>query len=132
MTECPKCGTIIVNPLKTWSLVGRPSKKGERFKLTMGLIQCSDCERKFRVVLGREKITIKGLIKEVEGIEKGLKQTLGSLREKIEKLGNEKTHLLAEIDNLKKVGVEKTSALEGEIVSLRKEIESLKELLGRL
>lgn len=131
MTECPHCGTIVTNLLKTWSLIGRPSKKGERFKLTMGLYECSECERKFRVVLGREKITIKGLIKEIRGIEKGLAQTLGSLREKIEKMGNEKTDLLAEIEKLKKTGEEKTSALEEEIATLKKEIEELEELLGR-
>ncbi len=132
MNECPQCGTIVANPLKTWSLVGRPSKKGERFKLTMGLYECLECERKFRVVLGREKITIKGLIKEIEGVEKGLTKTLGRLREKIEKLRNEKSALLAEIEKLKKTGEEKTIALEEETTELRKELESLKELLGRL
>ena len=132
MAECPKCGTEVVNPVKTWSMVGRPSKKGERFKLTIGLYECPRCERRFRAVLGTERITIKGIVKEIKGIEKGLMQTLRNLREKIEKLESEKADLLAEIEKLRKAGEEKASALETEIATLRKEVKSMKELLGDL
>jgi DNA repair exonuclease SbcCD ATPase subunit len=130
LAECPKCGTEVASPLKTWSMVGRPSKTGERFKLTLGLFKCPRCERKFRAVLEKERITLKGIVKEIEGIEKGLVQTLGSLREKIEKLKIEKVDLLEEIEKLRKVGEEKASALEKEVADLRKEMGSLKELLG--
>jgi len=132
LVECPKCGIEVVNPVKTWSMVGRPSKTGERFKLTIGLYECPRCERKFRVVLGKEKITFKGMIEEIKGIEKGFMQTLRNLREKIEKLETEKTDLLAEIEKLRKAGEEKASALEEEIATLREEVKSLKELLGSL
>ena len=132
MAECPTCGTEVANPSKAWSMVGRPSKTGERFKLTLGLFKCPRCERKFRAVLGKEMITIKGIIKEIKGIEKGLMQTLRSLREKIEKLESEKGDLLAEIEKLRKAGEEKASALETEVATLRKEVKSLKELLGDL
>ncbi len=132
MAECPTCGTEVASPLKTWSMVGRPSKTGERFKLTLGLFKCPRCERKFRAVLGKERITIKGVIEEIKGIEKGLMQTLRSLREKIEKLESEKADLLAEIEKLRKAGEEKASALETEVATLRKEVKSLKELLGDL
>lgn len=132
MAECPKCGTEVVSPLKTWSMVGRPSKTGERFKLTLGLFKCPICERRFRAVLGKERITIKGIIKEIKGIEKGLMQTSISLREKIEKLESEKADLLEEIEKLRKVGEEKASALEEEVATLRKEVESLRTLLGDL
>jgi len=132
LAECPKCGTEVVNPVKTWSMVGRPSKKGERFKLTIGLYECPRCERRFRAVLGTERITIKGIVKEIKGIEKGLMQTLRNLREKIEKLESEKADLLAEIEKLRKAGEEKASALETEIATLRKEVKSMKELLGDL
>jgi uncharacterized Zn finger protein (UPF0148 family) len=130
LPECPRCGTDVASPLKTWSMVGRPSKTGERFKLTLGLFKCPRCERSFRAVLGKERITIKGLVREIEGIEKGLMQTLGSLREKIEKLKIEKVDLLAEIEKLRKVGEEKSRALETEVAALRTELRSLKELLG--
>ena len=132
MAECPKCGTEVASPFKTWSMVGRPSKTGERFKLTLGLFKCPKCERRFRAVIGKERGTIKGIIKEIKGIEKGLMQTLRSLREKIEKLESEKADLLGEIEKLRKVGEEKASALETEVATLRKEVESLKELLGDL
>ena len=132
MVECPKCGIEVVNPIKMWAMVGRPSKTGERFKLTIGLYECPDCERKFRAVLGKERITIKGVIEEIKGIEKGLMQTLGNFREKIEKLESERADLLEEIEKLRKVGEEKASALETEIATLRKEVESMKELLGDL
>jgi uncharacterized Zn finger protein (UPF0148 family) len=111
-------------------MVGRPSKMGERFKLTLGLFKCPRCERRFRAVVGKERITIKGLVKEIEGIEKGLVQTLGSLREKIEKLKIEKVDLLAEIEKLRKVGEEKANVLEKEVAALKKELGSLEELLG--
>jgi len=132
LVECPKCGIEVVNPIKMWAMVGRPSKTGERFKLTIGLYECPRCERKFRAVLGKERITIKGVIEEIKGIEKGLMQTLGNFREKIEKLESERADLLEEIEKLRKVGEEKASALETEIATLRKEVESMKELLGDL
>ena len=132
MVECPKCGTEVVNPVKTWSMVGKPSKTSERFKLTIGLYECPRCERRFRVALGKERITIKGMVEEIKGIEKGLTQTLGNLREKIEKLEGERTGLLAEIEKLRKAGEEKASVLEEEIATLRKEAELMKKLLGIL
>jgi predicted nucleic acid-binding Zn-ribbon protein len=59
-------------------------------------------------------------------------QTSISLREKIEKLESEKADLLEEIEKLRKVGEEKASALEEEVATLRKEVESLRTLLGDL
>lgn len=134
MPVCPGCGTEVTNPTKTWSMVGRPSKTGERFKLTLGIFTCPRCERRFRTVVGKEKtrVTLKGMIKEIKGIERGLVQTLGDLREKIEKLKGERAELLEEIERLKKAGEKKASALEKEIASLREEVEYLKETLGDL
>ncbi len=134
MPVCPGCGTEVTNPTKTWSMVGRPSKTGERFKLTLGIFMCPQCERRFRTVVGKEKerVTLKGMIEEIKGIERGLMQTLGDLREKIEKLKSERAELLDEIERLKKAGEKKASALEKEIASLREEAESLKELLSDL
>ncbi len=59
-------------------------------------------------------------------------QTLRSLRKKIERLESEKTDLLEEIERVRKVGEEKASALETDVAALRKEVESLKELVGSL
>ena len=79
MAVCPGCGTEVNNTTKTWSMVGRPSKTGERFKLTIGIFMCPHCERRFRTIIGKEKerVTLKGMIKEIKGIEQGLVQTLG-------------------------------------------------------
>jgi len=56
MAKCPKCGSESANLLKTWSMAGRPSKAGERFKLTVALHECPRCKAKFRVVVGKEKV----------------------------------------------------------------------------
>ena len=129
MVECPECGTEVVSPFKTWSMIGKPSKTGERFKLTLGLFQCPECEKRFRGVLGKERITIKWGIEEIKSIEMGFMQTLRNLREKIEKLESEKADLMSEIEELRKAGEEKASALEKEVTTLKKEAESLKKLL---
>jgi DNA repair exonuclease SbcCD ATPase subunit len=132
LPTCPECGTKVTNPIKTWSMAGRPTRKGERFKLTIGIFNCLRCGKNFRSVVGKEKerITLKGMVKEIKGIERRLVHTLGDLREKIEKLKDEKTELLEKIERLKKAGEEKANRLENEIASLRKEIEYLKETLS--
>jgi predicted nucleic acid-binding Zn-ribbon protein len=134
LSVCPRCGTEVINPTKTWSMVGRPSKTGERFKLTLGLFTCPKCKKRFREVVGKEKerVTLKGMVEEIKGIEMRLVQNLGDLREKIEKLKGERTELLDEIEELKRAGEEKASTLEKEVDSLREEVEALKEMLGDL
>jgi len=132
LSVCPSCGTEVTNPTKMWSMVGRPSRTGERFKLTLGLFTCPKCEKRFRNVVGKEKerVTLKGMVEEIKGIEMRLVETLGDLREKIEKLRSERAELLDEIEELKRAGEEKASTLEKEVASLREEVESLKEMLG--
>jgi predicted nucleic acid-binding Zn-ribbon protein len=113
-------------------MVGRPSKTGERFKLTIGLFTCPKCEKGFREVLGKEKerATLKGVVNEIKGIERSLVHTLGDLKDKIEKLKLQKSELLDEIEELKRAGKERADTLEKEVASLREEVESLKEMLG--
>ena len=134
MSVCPRCGTEVTKPAKMWSMVGRPSKKGERFKLTLGIFICPECEKRFRKVVGKEKerITLKGMLEEIKGVNEGLVETLGDLREKLEKLKTERSELLREIEELKRAGEEKANTLEEEVASLREEVETLKEMLGDL
>ena len=134
MSVCPRCGTEITKPAKIWSMVGRPIKKGEQFKLTLGLFICPECEKRFRKVVRKEKetITLKGVVEEIKEVNKGLVQKLGDLREKIEKLRTERVELLKEIQELKRAGEEKANTLEEEVVELREEVETLKEMLGDL
>ncbi len=132
MPICPECGTEVTNPTKTWSMVGRPTNKGDQFKLTLGIFTCPQCGKKFRNVVGKgkEQITLKGMVKEIKGIEMGLVQTLGDLRKKIEKLKNERAELLEKIEKIKKAGEQKANKLENEIALLREEIKYSKETLG--
>ena len=132
MTECPRCGTKVYVPIKTWSMIGRPSKTGERFKLTLGLFTCPKCEKGFREVLGKEKekVGLKGMVHEIKGIERRLVQTLDELKDKIEKLKLQRAQLLDEIEELKRAGEKKADTLEKEVAKLREEVESLKEMLG--
>jgi DNA repair exonuclease SbcCD ATPase subunit len=134
LSVCPECGTKVPKPAKTWSIVNRPSKKGEQFKLTLGIFICPECEKRFRKVVGKEKkrITLKGAVEEIKEINKKLVQTMGDLREKIEKLKTERVELLKEIEELKRAGEEKAITLEQEVTDLREEIETLKEMLDDL
>ena len=121
----------VANITKTWSLVGNPNKTDEHIKLTSGDFKCPRCKKRFLKVLGEEneRGIIKGVVEEIKGIEKGLTTMIGDLREKIDKLKNERAKLLEEIEELKRKGETKTGILEKEIASLREEVESLKEIL---
>ena len=132
MSECPECRSWVNNPNKTWSMIGNPSNNGERFKLTLGIFNCPSCDRKFRAVVKKERITLSGIVREIKMIEKGLGQTLSDLRKKIDELKNERAELLKEIENLKIVGEKKTEILEKEVASLREELIDLKETLEEL
>ncbi|MDH5782109.1 MAG: hypothetical protein OEZ35_00370 [Candidatus Bathyarchaeota archaeon] len=52
---CPRCG-IETSPVKTWEMVGRPSKTGERLQLTIGHYKCFKCNKTFRKVIAKKKI----------------------------------------------------------------------------
>ncbi len=54
VAECPECGNLS-KPEKTWEMAGRPSKSGERLKLTIALYKCG-CSKTFRNVIKKEKI----------------------------------------------------------------------------
>ena len=132
MSVCPRCGTEVNNRIKTWSMAGRHGITGEQLDITLGFFVCPECEKRFLKVLEKEtdEINIKNTIEEINGIKNELSAMLGDLKEKIEKLKNERAELLEEIEVLKKEGKTKTSSLEDEIVSLRSEVEDLKKLLG--
>jgi hypothetical protein len=54
--KCPKCGTEIAHPRKTWKMAGRPNKQGVRTELQIGLFQCPT-HGAFRTVLNKRKIS---------------------------------------------------------------------------
>ena len=53
--KCPKCGTEVIEPKKTWNMAGRPDKKGKRLQLHIGLFECPK-HGTFRTVLGKQKV----------------------------------------------------------------------------
>ena len=55
LANCPQCGAEM-RPVKTWSMAGRPSRAGERLKLTIGYYRCSECGKSFRKVIAKEKV----------------------------------------------------------------------------
>jgi uncharacterized protein (UPF0212 family) len=56
MGKCPKCGTEVSKPKKTWKMAGRPDKTGKRMELEIGLYECPKDHKQFREVLGKRKI----------------------------------------------------------------------------
>jgi uncharacterized protein (UPF0212 family) len=56
MAKCPKCGTEVAKPKKTWKMAGRPDKTGKRMQLEIGLYECTKCGNTFREVLSKNKV----------------------------------------------------------------------------
>ena len=136
MVTCPKCGTEVTTPVKTWPIPSRKSaKKGEAPKLVMGIFECPTCKARFRAAAEPENGTeetasIKNMVERIKSIKGELMQTLKNLREKIQTLETERGNLMVEIEKLKKMAESKVSALEGEVDMLREEVKSLRDLLG--
>lgn len=125
MAKCPKCGVEVTNPMKTWVMVGRPDKSGGMLQLTMGLYECTSCKKRFRNILSKEKITLKGMIQKIRMLEVMVMEAAkrrAELEEKIKALEEEKSRLLAEIEALKVI-----PELEAKAVSLEAEVDKLKE-----
>jgi chromosome segregation ATPase len=133
--KCPKCGTNVTSPVKTWPIPSRkPLKNGEEPKLA-GIFECSSCKARFRAAVETEAKTeetanIKNMVARIKGIRGELVQTLKSLHEKIKTLETERANLMIEIDKLRKVAESRASALESEVNMLRDEVKSLRDLLG--
>ena len=136
MVSCPKCGTDVESPVKTWPIPSRrPLKKGEEPRLA-GIFECSNCKTRFRaaveseVKVTREPANLSVMVERIKGIKGELMQTLRNLREKIKTLETERANLMIEIDKLRKVAESRATALESEVGMLREEVKSLRELLG--
>ena len=132
MAKCPKCGVEVVDPVKSWSMIGRPSKLGDILRLTMGLYECANCKTKFRRVLGKERINLKGIMERIKSLEETVMEAArkkSELEEKVNALEEEKACLLAEIEALKAIpGLEaKISSLEPEVAKLKEEKKALEE-----
>ena len=130
MAKCPNCGVDAANSIKSWSMVGKPSKIGEIFKLTIGLYECGSCGKSFRNVEGKEKTTIKEVLDRNETLEEKLMEASKrklELEERVQALEMEKACLHAEVEALRLIPMleQKASSLEDDIKELREEKEAL-------
>lgn len=136
MVKCPKCGSNVEHPTKTWHFFPRKfSKHGEKPKNVMGIFKCPNCNARFRTTLEsdttpKEMVSIKNMVEKIKDIRGELMQTLKNLREKIKTLETERANLMMEIEKLRKIAESKVVALESEVSMLREEVKSLRELLG--
>jgi len=132
VVTCPKCGTMVENPTKTWSIRRKTARSGEESKMTVGMFECPNCQTRFRASFEKptETTSVKSMVKKIKDIEGEFVNTLKNLREKLQKLESERSGLLLEIEELKKAAESKANAIENEITMLRDEVKSLKELLG--
>ena len=135
MVNCPKCGTDVRTPVKTWPIPSRkPLAEGEKPRLA-GIFECPNCKARFRAAVEiepsvGERASIKNMVERIKGIRGELMQTLVNLREKISTLETERANLMVEIEKLRKVAESRANALESEVGMLRNEVKSLRELLG--
>ncbi len=135
MVECPKCGTDVIAPMRTWAIPSRkPSKDGEQPKLA-GIFECPECKTRFRAAIEPEKTedrtaNIKNTVERIRDIRGEMVLTLKNLREKIKTLETERSTLMVEIDKLRKVAESRATALESEVTMLREEVRSLRDVLG--
>jgi uncharacterized protein YlxW (UPF0749 family) len=132
LVTCPKCGTNVETPMKSWSLPRKTTKSGDESRMNIGMFECPNCQTRFRASFEKvaETTSVKSIVENLRGIEGEFVNTLKNLREKLQKLESERSSLLLEIDELKKAAESKASAIENEITMLRDEVKSLKELLG--
>ena len=135
MVDCPNCGTDITTSVKYWTVTRM--KHGAIVvipKFKVGIFECPKCKFKFRskvdATAKHVETNVKDFVVKIKEIREGLTQTLRVLREKIKTLETERTILMVEIEELKKVAESRANALETEVSELRKEIKALKELLG--
>ena len=107
------------------------------FKLTMGLYNCICSEKSFRSVIGKEKITLKGVIEKNNSLEEQLMEATSKkseLESIVKALEDEKAQLLAEVEALRVIPVleEKVTSLEADLVMLRAEKGALMFKLTKL
>ena len=135
MVSCPKCGTEVATPVKTWPIPSRkPLAEGEKPKLA-AIFECPNCKARFRAAVEaearvEEPASITSMVERIKGIKGEPTQTLVSLREKIKTLETERANLMVEIEKLKKTAESRVNALESEVSMLRIEVKSLRDLLG--
>lgn len=135
MAICPRCGNEVANPVKTWPISSRnPAPDSQLPRLVVGIFECPKCKARFRAAVDsvkvEERTNISDMVERVKGIKGELLQTLKNLRERIHTLETQRSDLMVEIENLRKVAESRARALESEVGMLKEEMKTLKDLLG--
>jgi peptidoglycan hydrolase CwlO-like protein len=126
---CSRCGSNINDSVYCNTIVDNHNIIPDYFRQKTGFLICPECGKKITRKFSKNQGQIDALVIEITGIENGLKKMLDNLRERIEKLRNERAELLKEINDLKIIGQNKANSLEKDINSLKEEIGSLREIL---
>ncbi len=135
MVHCPKCGTDVTTPVRTWPIPSRkPPMQGESLQVA-GFFDCPNCKARFRgaVEIASRPVdtaNIMNMVDRIKGIRGELLQTLKNLRDKIKTLETERASLMIEIGKLRDVAESRADALQNEVAMLREEVRSLRDLLG--
>jgi chromosome segregation ATPase len=126
--KCSKCGAETVDQIKAWPTVRISSKPGEASILTTGLYQCRSCRARFRAIVEKRKIDIKGAMDIVRKIESQLAQVTREkveLQEKVKALEGERSKLFEELETFKSVArtINRLEAEFMEVAARRAELE---------
>jgi hypothetical protein len=118
-------------------MIGKPGRSGEMFKLTIGLYNCVCSDKSFRSVIGKEKITLKGILEKNNSLEEQLMEATSKKSELegvVKALEEEKAQLFAEVEALRAIPMleERVSSLESDIAKLRDEKGALMSRLTKL
>jgi len=109
--------------------------RGDIPEFRIGVFECPNCKTKLRSRMAQkakpaEATNVSTLVRKIKEIQQGLKHTLRTLQEKIRIFETERSSLLFEVEELKKVAEIRASALEAEVNEPREELRSLRKLLG--
>jgi uncharacterized coiled-coil DUF342 family protein len=124
----------VVKASRSWPVHFGKQQQGHASQVSIGIFQCPQCKSKFRSKIKPDMrqtcaSSVRELVDRVVCIRDGLLLNLSTLREKINTLEMERSALLAEAEELRKVAQSRADALENEVSQLRQEIKALKELL---
>jgi archaellum component FlaC len=135
LVNCPNCGFNVTALVKTWPIPSRRTPRESDETKLAAIFECPNCKKTFRSAIdakmrSQETISIKDIIGRVRTVKEGLMQTLVNLREKIKTLETERTNLMVEIEDLRRVAESRADALENEVTKLKEEVKSFRDLLG--
>lgn len=136
MSVCPNCGTKVPVASKIWPVYTIGNKEptlGTDFFI--GIFECKNCKTKFNEKIpiqdqSQRTVNVKNKAERIMRIHGELMQTIKALKEKIAKLQSEKSNLMTEIENLRKMAEARVVTLETEVGQMREEAKSLRDLLG--